>query len=1247
MALILGNTALVLNAYAVLVNETPGAAALAEHQAYIAANGVAGYKTALNGVFAGVSTADLATRMLANLGLTTAWPTAQADAVAYLTASSNRVEAMMVLADKLYNYTGTDAKLVAASTAYKAEIAGSYTYSIDPSHVAGQSLADGGSTGSQTFDLTAGTDRITGTAGADIFNAFISQNSTAGGVSNTLSSADKVAGGAGSDHLYAELVPEFFGVTGNNQIDVQARVSGVETIEFEARDAGGSSNASSFSGSSSNLDGSNTVTVDAKYITGVNSIGSTFSDGDLVIENLTTLTDEGVARNTEAITVTMDHTDNFNTDGDASDLHVYFDDDYLLAGKTSSSTLELRLVNAFELATNNTPLVAFTAVSFTVGSTLVVTPITAAMKALTGAAAYAALVVGIQAQLATQGITGVTVTSQPVRDVLFSDNVGSFVQGAVAGNYTPIQVVSTGATLTKGQAQLDNTTLDFNGLNTQTNTSETGALPITVNIDLDKVGRAGEGGDLIIGGKEHIYDPVNTSASKLGITVFKVDVLGTADRPSNLGTLSSTNGKLESVYISTDAAYVAGTHASLTIRDGFGNTSGDSTTSDLKLVNADAFLGDLFLGKETAVVDLDTLTAQGGGNVYFNAALTGSETNQPYSYTTGAGKDTVIVSVDGDATDYAKSSLNVSTGAGDDSVTIKTVFDAPESATNEILNQAILKNITVDTGDGNDTVSLDAAVAAQGQGNVLIKTGAGADVIYTDGSAATYEKWAFNFDDVRAPVVLSAIAAPPLADDLPGVQTSMAYLGGATVRVTLSGAGIAAIAAGGGVMALGVPGATAFVDGYESSVVIGSLVNGNTYFGDQRDINAAIVKIITEDAVLSKLLSAKIMSDNTLVVTSLTRGAFDAKDLEVTLVQDTAKSYAHATAVLSEAETVFQNSLLTLTDLWGTEYTSGGFLTANAIDPYLGADNGAGKLDINSTAVNLYDYYTGLGVDNAVTFANGTASAYETDNVINGGTGNDVIVLSTDAVIGANPGVTFSSNNSLLNGASNETIVLEGSFGSDTVMNFTADFVNGAAVVGTYAGGGGDFLNYASYLTSKVSPSGSSQSTVTIPVTMDNTVITDAAATLVAANSVVVVQYDNTVAADTFAGLNASVIAALFNADNSATTLGGDGAYGNFDDASFTVKTDYDDAMPAPIELVSGAAKSIVMVENADNLGEYKVFEMSWYAGVTDGASTHQVTVTEVGSLDFGTSLTGLTAVNLVGSVPYTTLLTNATWDFV
>ena len=79
------------------------------------------------------------------------------------------------------------------------------------------------------------------------------------------------------------------------------------------------------------------VTVDAKKITDIDHIGSYMSDGDLVIENLTTLTSDGVARNTDTITVTMDHTDNFNHDGDASDLTVFFDEDYLLSGQSVQS----------------------------------------------------------------------------------------------------------------------------------------------------------------------------------------------------------------------------------------------------------------------------------------------------------------------------------------------------------------------------------------------------------------------------------------------------------------------------------------------------------------------------------------------------------------------------------------------------------------------------------------------------------------------------------------------------------------------------------------------------------------------------------------------------------------------------------------------------------------------------------------------------------------------------------------------
>jgi hypothetical protein len=329
--------------------------------------------------------------------------------------------------------------------------------------------------------------------------------------------------------------------------------------------------------------------------------------------------------------------------------------------------------------------------------------------------------------------------------------------------------------------------------------------------------------------------------------VFRVDVLGTVDRPSNLGTLTSTNGELESVYISTGAAYVAGgSYASLTIRDGFENTENrNGLNDDLKLVNADSFLGDLALGEETEVLNLDTLTAQGGGDVYFNALINGAEENQAYSYTTGAGDDEVIVSISGDATDYAKSSVNIMTGAGADVVEVSTIMG--DSLDNQILNEVILQNITVETGDGDDMVTL----ASGSEGDTIIETGSGNDVIYTDGGSAT-AVWAFNYDDARTAVGGLGNTA---TDNLPGVQTSLAYLAGATVRVTFSGAGLAN-AAGGGVMAVNDIDtdtnilADAFADGYESSVVIGSLINGNTYFGELWNTVSASAKTAAARAVV-------------------------------------------------------------------------------------------------------------------------------------------------------------------------------------------------------------------------------------------------------------------------------------------------------------------------------------------------------------------------------------------------------------
>ena len=78
------------------------------------------------------------------------------------------------------------------------------------------------------------------------------------------------------------------------------------------------------------------------------------------------------------------------------------------------------------------------------------------------------------------------------------------------------------------------------------------------------------------------------------------------------------------------------------------------------------------------------------------------------------------------------------------------------------------------------------------------------------------------------------------------------------------------------------------------------------------------------------------------------------------------------------------------------------------------------------------------------------------------------------------------------------------------------------------------------------------------------------------------------------------------------------------------------------VKLLIGDGKAIVMVHNTANDGEYKVFELTWNGNSdadTDGDNDGAVTAVELGSLDFGDSLEGLLAVNLVGSSDYANLL--------
>ena len=587
--------------------------------------------------------------------------------------------------------------------------------------------------------LTSDTDRggeFDGTSGDDTFDAPIVQNQWAGGVSNSLSTADRINGGDGEDSLHAELVPEFFGVTGDNEMEIQPRITTVENITFEALDP-------------TSTEGDKAITIDAKNITDVDKIGSKFSDGDLVIENLTTRAAGSYEpTNTNNITVTMDHTDNFNSDGDASDLTVLFDEDYLTTGtEVQGSQLTINMINTLNNRLNEVNgdsalslIEGFEQFTFNVGEKEITVVVDGAeLSEVKGL---------IEQALTDADIDTVTVTEylEPAffaTNIYYEDTDTTYNAGDPAGpDYTAFRLTNSASDdLTEGGFNLADGSRDGSLAYSQDDReAQIDDLPISINVELEKVGRDGEGGNLIIGGKDQNLNGDSDVDQNDGIEIFNITVLGGEDKPSNLGVIMSTNGALDIVNIASEANTAEdATFASLTVR---GAVIGENDTAPfggtLTTLDADNFLGDLFIGEDTAAFNIDTFTAQGGGDVTLYAEyytpLTGvnEDVETAWSVTTGAGDDTLVLDIDGDMVDAKGESFAVSTGAGDDDITVD-VDDFVSQGT-----MAELENLSIDSGAGNDEINL------MNIGNWDVDAGAGDDTVYVANNGNDTERDAVN-----------------------------------------------------------------------------------------------------------------------------------------------------------------------------------------------------------------------------------------------------------------------------------------------------------------------------------------------------------------------------------------------------------------------------------------------------------------------------------------------------------------------
>ena len=904
-----------------------------------------------------------------------------------------------------------------------------------------------------TFQLTSGTDRgtdFTGTDAGDQFEAFIAQNPFSGGVSNTLSSADRLDGGAGIDTLTAEIVPEFFGATGDNQIDIQPRTADIENVTFEARDSG-----------SNDVNDNTTVTVDAKYMTGLDKIGSKNSDGDLIIENLTTLDDNGNARNTEALTITMDHTDNFNSDTDASDLTVYFDEDYLLAGQSvTESQANYWMLDEDSLDYVTQPLLNIERDGVTLS--IDGTEYTIAMESDVAATkdTWEAFAAGLQAvidassETAFEGLT--VVVDETNTDSTFNDAGAQVTIPAITfidaqgRDLTPTGFVSpadaTGAFDIYGR--FDNVA------------SDTIDKPVTVNVEIEKAGREGEGGNLIIGGKELDNDG-GAQDQGMGIDTFNISVLGDAARLSNVGLISSTNGALRTVNIATVASDVTDV-ASLTVRDAFGGT--------LDRVNANAFLGDLNVGQDTAAVNIDAFTATGGGDVTLVENLDGTEQSN-YTVITGAGEDNITVDVNGDAVDSVGTSFAINTGAANDTVTVTGSGEVSDNTTLD------LQNLSITTGAGEDKVNLNA------EHIYMVNTDAGSDFVAVDAD--------------------NAVGAP-----------------NGTLGTWSIGDGTGTDATDGDWDARVLYEATLTVDfaGFTETVVVNTTA-ANNFVATQEDINDAVIQAISDNSELSRLLTTEVgtgsENNQMLTITSTIQGA---NDLSIQVIQPEVLTVGPAAAnqvVLNASHHAALEAGLIETGV----IDSTAIPTNTAAEVKAVIDTIDGNLTETGAAGSLVDFV--LDAADGTDGTNNTAATSRA--IIDMGTGaNDLVALdsdedSADTLVFDTTWNNAANKVSILNffDAQFNDVAGVGAVANSTTITHTGEVV------------GDHILDFTAWLDDQDTTSGSSASALREPTALDTT---DSVTTIdLSSNLVSIITDFGTVGTEDFAGLTASELQVALN----------------------------------------------------------------------------------------------------------------------
>lgn len=272
--------------------------------------------------------------------------------------------------------------------------------------------------------------------------------------------------------------------------------------------------------------------------------------------------------------------------------------------------------------------------------------------------------------------------------------------------------------------------------------------------------------------------------------------------------------------------------------------------------------------------------------------------------------------------------------------------------------------------------------------NYQIQGGPGDDVFYADGNTEgdsytvngqtlnSKSFWIFNTKD--------SIEAKKLHDPKPGLPTAV---GSYRVKVQVDFQGILSQAI--------------------------AIDDKSDYQINQQDIHQAIKQAVNGDAVLSKLLQATDGPNGTLLVASKINFSsyeyipyFNFFDLKINLLEPNSNEISPE---------IVQNFI--------TRHPRSGLSNASSMLEYIKNQ----VTSHSSSSQSLYSQFykeTYFAIDDMGTSIRGAKSHLAKDHIIEGGTGNDLIVL----------GSAFNHHNSFK--SSNDTLKYSGVFGHDTILNF-------------------------------------------------------------------------------------------------------------------------------------------------------------------------------------------------------------------